>query len=323
VIKSVLITGADGFIASHLIGELVRETGWRLSGIGLKPRPAAAVEGFEYLVADLTDYELVKDILDDYRPDGVFHLAAQPSVHLSWEDPWTTYRVNVLGQVNLMEGLRRLGLSASVHIACSSEEYGKVSPERMPLGEDAPFNPCSHYAVSKVAQESLGLMYYQAFGWRVLVTRGFNQAGPGQSPDFVVSSFARQVALIEAGRCEPVLKVGNLEAKRDFTDARDTARAYRMVMEKGLAGAAYNVCSGEAYPVSEVLEILLSLSEAGIGVERDPERQRPSDIPVMVGDNTRLREETGWEPLIPLEQTLRDTLDFWRQRVMLGSDTLT
>jgi len=313
--ERVLITGADGFIASHLIGELGRETDWKITGIGLKPEPSAKVEGLEYMVADLTDYDVVKDVLDGCRPDGVFHLAAQPSVHLSWEDPWTTYRVNLLGQVNLMEALRRLGLSASVHVACSSEEYGKVSPDRLPITEDSHFNPCSHYAVSKVAQETLGLMYYQAFGWRVFVTRGFNQVGPGQSPDFVVPSFARQVALIEGGFCEPVLRVGNLEAKRDFTDARDTVRAYRMVMERGTAGAAYNVCSGTARPVSEILELLLSLSASVIRVERDPERQRPTDIPVLVGDNTRLREETGWEPRISLKETLRDTLNYWRERV--------
>lgn len=308
---SVLITGADGFIASHLIEELRRNTDWRIAGIGLKPEPAAAAEDVDYGVVDITDYEALKEALERHRPDGVFHLAAQPSVHLSWEDPWSTYRVNLVGQLNLMEALKSLQMETSVHIACSSEEYGKVSPDRMPLGEDAPFNPCSHYAVSKVAQETLGLMYHQAFGWRVLITRGFNQAGPGQAPEFVISSFARQVALIEAGRCEPVLKVGNLEARRDFTDVRDTARAYRMVMEKGRPGT-YNVCSGKAYPVSEVLEILLSLSEASIGVERDPERQRPSDIPILLGDNTTLRNETGWEPLIGLEQTLQDTLDYWR-----------
>lgn len=320
--ERVLITGADGFIASHLIGELRRETDWLITGIGLKPEPSAEAEGLEYMVADLTDYELIKDTLDSCRPGGVFHLAAQPSVHLSWEDPWTTYQVNLLGQVNLMEGLRRLGLEASVHIACSSEEYGKVAPEKMPLVEDAPLSPCSHYAVSKVAQEALGLMYNQAFGWRVLVTRGFNQVGPGQSPDFVVSSFARQIALIEADRCEPVIKVGNLEARRDFTDVRDTVRAYRMVMEKGTPGASYNVCSGAARPIAEILEMLLSMSEVGIGVERDPERQRPSDIPLLVGDNSRLRAETGWEPRIKIEETLRDTLDFWRASVT-AEDTNT
>ncbi len=313
--QRVLITGADGFIASHLLKELARETSWSLAGIGLKPRPSADVDGLAYRVADLTEYEVVRDVLEEYRPEAIFHLAAQPSVHLSWEDPWTTYRVNMVGQLNLLEALRRLGMNASVHIACSSEEYGKVPPEMMPLDEESPFNPCSHYAVSKVAQETLGLMYHRAFGWRVLVTRGFNQAGPGQSADFVIPSFARQIAMIEAGASEPVLKVGNLEARRDFTDVRDTVRAYRMVMEKGRPGAAYNVCSGKAYAVSELLETLLSLSDAPIGIERDPERQRPSDIPLLMGDNTRLRRETGWEPLIPLEQTLRDTLDYWRERV--------
>jgi GDP-4-dehydro-6-deoxy-D-mannose reductase len=319
--ERVLITGADGFIASHLIGDLRSETGCLITGIGLKPEPSARVGNMEYEVVDLTDYEMVKDLLDAIHPDAIFHLAAQPSVALSWEDPWRTYQVNLLGQVNLMEGLKRLGLEASIHIAGSSEEYGKASSDRMPLDEEVPVNPCSHYAVSKVAQETLGLMYYQAYGWRVLVTRGFNQVGPGQSPDFVVASFARQIARIEAGCCEPVLKVGNLEARRDFTDVRDTVRAYRMVMEKGRPGATYNVCSGKARPVSELLETLLSFSDVPIGVERDPARQRPSDIPLLVGENTRLCEETGWEPRIPLEQTLRDTLDFWRARPEAGGVT--
>ena len=313
--ERVLITGADGFIASHLIPELRRETDCQITGIGLKPEPSAVVDNMKYEIVDLTDYERVKDLLDAIHPDAVFHLAAQPSVALSWEDPWSTYRVNLLGQVNLMEGLVRLGLEASVHIAGSSEEYGKVSAERMPLAEEAPVNPCSHYAVSKVAQEVLGLMYYEAFSWRVLVTRGFNQCGPGQSPDFVVSSFARQIAEIEAGLREPVILVGNLEARRDFMDVRDTARAYRIIMEKGKAGTAYNVCSNRARAVSEILDMLLLASGAEIRVERDACRQRPSDIPLLLGDNTRLREETGWEPVIPLEKTLSDTLDYWRGRV--------
>jgi GDP-4-dehydro-6-deoxy-D-mannose reductase len=198
MMERVLITGADGFVASHLITEIARELSCDITGIGLKDAPLVDADCLDYTVLDLTDYEALKELLDDVRPDSIFHLAALPSVHLSWEDPWSTYRVNVLGQVNLMEALRRLDLEASVHIACSSEEYGKVPPEEMPMLEDTPFNPCSHYAVSKVAQEVLGLMYYQAFGWRVMVTRGFNQAGPGQAPDFVISSFARQIAEIEA-----------------------------------------------------------------------------------------------------------------------------
>ncbi len=313
--KTVLVTGADGFVASHLIGEIEAETDWRILGVGLKDGPSREVPGMEYRVADLTDYELVREVLDLWRPDGIFHLAAQPSVALSWDDPWSTYRANLFGQLNLMEALRRLGLEASVHIACSSEEYGKVAPEKMPLTEGMQFNPCSHYAVSKVGQEVLGLMYNCAFGWRVLVTRGFNQAGPGQAPDFVVSSFARQIACIEAGDCEPVIMVGNLEAWRDFTDVRDTVRAYRLVMEKGRGGASYNVCTGKARKVAELLEILLGLSTAKIEVRSDEARQRPSDIPLLVGDSSLLRDETGWEPLIPLERTLADVLDYWRERV--------
>lgn len=313
--ERVLITGADGFVASHLLAELDRETDWELYGIGLKPNASAEVPGLDYRVVDLTSLEALEGYLGEVRPDAVFHLAAQPSVHRSWEDPRGTYQVNLLGQLNLMESLSRLELEASVHIACSSEEYGKVPPDRMPLAEGMPFKPCSHYAVSKVAQEMLGLMYHEAFDWRVLVTRSFNQAGPGQLPDFVVSSFARQVALIEAGASGPVIMVGNLEARRDFTDVRDAARAYRMLMERGTPGAVYNVCSGVAPAVSEVLDILLGLSDADIRIERDPARQRPSDVPLLIGDNSLIREEIGWEPAIELEQTLEDTLDYWRQRV--------
>lgn len=313
--ERVLVTGADGFVASHLLAELAGVAGCELCGIGLKAEPLAGVPGLLYLVTDLTDYEKLRGVLEEFNPDSVFHLAAQPSVAYSWKDPYLTYRVNVIGQLNLLEALRELGLEASVHIACSSEEYGKVHSEQMPLVESMPMQPCSHYAVSKVSQELMGLMYYEAFGWRVLVTRGFNQAGPGQSADFVVSSFARQLASIEAGLAPPVIKVGNLEAMRDFTDVRDTARAYRMLMESGTPGTAYNVCSGVARPVSELLDMLLGMSETRIEVEPDPARQRPSDIPVLVGDNSLIRRDVGWEPVIPIERTLLDALEYWRERV--------
>jgi GDP-4-dehydro-6-deoxy-D-mannose reductase len=312
--ENVLITGADGFVAAHLIKELRRKSGISITGIGLKESPSCTGT-IDYLVLDLTDYEAIKELLQEKRPDSIFHLAALPSVALSWEDPWSTYRVNVLGQVNLMEAMRRLDLSSSVHIACSSEEYGKAAPETMPIPESLPFNPCSHYAVSKVAQEVLGLMYHQAFDWRVIVTRGFNHTGPGQAPDFVVSSFAHQIAEIEANLREPVIMVGNLEARRDFMDVRDTVRAYRIIMEKGKAGASYNVCSGQAHAISELLDLLLEMSGMDIRVEHDACRQRPSDIPLLLGDNTRLRRETGWEPEIPIEQTLADSLDYWRRMV--------
>lgn len=314
MMERVLITGADGFVASHLVRELAGETGCSITGIGLREVPGEISSLMDYRVLDLTDYEAVKELLELARPDSIFHLAALPSVAASWDDPWSTYRVNVLAQVNLLEALKRAGMEASVHITCSSEEYGKVVPSKMPLTEDMPLCPCSHYAVSKVAQETLGLMYHEAFGWRVMVTRGFNQAGPGQSTDFVVSSFACQIAEIEANLREPVMMVGNLEAKRDFMDVRDTVRAYRMVMENGRGGVSYNVCSGRALAVREILDMMLDISGAEITVEPDPCRQRPSDIPLLLGDNTRLKEETGWEPVIPIEKTLKDTIDYWREK---------
>lgn len=309
--ERVLITGADGFVASHLIAELCRDSRAEIFGVGLKDNPLAAAR-FSYEIADLCDADIVHSVLETLRPNSIFHLAAQPSVAHSWRDPWSTYRSNILCQLNLMEAARDIGLEASFHIACSSEEYGKVGPGEVPLDETARLKPCSHYAVSKVTQEVLGHMYHEAFGWRVFATRSFNQAGPGQSSDFAISSFARQIALIEAGGCEPVLKVGNLDAQRDFTDVRDTARAYRLLMEKGRAGMSYNVCSGVARKMSDVLQELLILSSKEIRVEVDPARHRPSDIPIVTGDSGALRQETGWSPEIPFSRTLEDTLDYWR-----------
>lgn len=313
--RKVLVTGADGFVAFHLMRLLKAETGWDVCGIGLKPDITEKMDGVEYQVVDITDYDLLKGYIEGNAPDIVFHLAAQPSVALSWKNPRITYEVNLIGQMNLLEILRESAEDVSVLITCSSEEYGKVTPEEMPLVENRALKPCSHYAVSKVAQEVMGLMYEQAFGWNVFVTRGFNQAGPGQSPDFVVSSFARQIALIEAGVVPPVIKVGNLEAERDFIDVRDTVRAYMMIVQKGAPGSVYNVCSGSTRRISEILNLLVGLSNVDITVEKDPERQRPSDIPILEGDSTRVREEVGWEPVISIEQTMQDTLDYWRGRV--------
>lgn len=313
--NTVLVTGADGFIASHLVPEIERETSWNICGIGLKPQASAQPGRLDYTVTDLTDYDSVAALLERCRPDGIFHLAAQPSVHRSWEDPWETYRINLVGQLNLMEAARKLHISPSMHIACSSEEYGIISEEMVPLSEQTPVSPCNHYAVSKVAQEELAQMYFRAFGWRTLISRGFNQAGPGQADGFVISSFAKQIASIEAGVQEPVISVGNLEARRDFTDVRDTVRAYRLLMENGKGGRVYNVCSGNAYRISDILDALLALTRVDIEIHHDPERQRPSDIPLVVGDNSLIAKEVGWAPAIPIETTLKDTLEYWRDCV--------
>ncbi len=312
--RRVLITGADGFVGSHLVGEISSLGDVEILGIGLNSEPACAADCFKYKTLDILDKEVLRKTIADFRPDWLFHLAAQPSVARSWHDPWGTYRTNIGGQLNLLECLREEGIEASVHVACSSEEYGMASPDEMPLKENAPLRPCSHYAVSKVGQEYLALLYKEAFSWRVIVTRGFNQGGPGQSEDFVISSFAKQIAEIEADLIPPVLKVGNLEAQRDFTDVRDTVRAYRMLMESG-GSKVYNVCSGVGRKISDVLEMMLDLARVPMRVQPDPLRQRPSDIPVFIGDNALIRQEVGWEPSIPFEKTLLDTIEYWRARV--------
>jgi GDP-4-dehydro-6-deoxy-D-mannose reductase len=201
----------------------------------------------------------------------------------------------------------------------SAEEYGPVGPEEMPIREDAPLRPASPYAVSKVAQGALALLYGPAGGLRVVLARPFHHTGPGRGEAFAESSFARQIAEIEAGRQPPVLKVGNLEAVRDFADVRDVVRAYWMLLEKGAAGAAYNVCTGRGRRIRDLLDRLLAASSARVEVRVDPERLRPSDVPAQVGDPSRLRAATGWEPRIPLERTLLDLLDDWRARTAMAA----
>jgi GDP-4-dehydro-6-deoxy-D-mannose reductase len=201
----------------------------------------------------------------------------------------------------------------------SAEEYGPVEPEEMPIREETPLRPASPYAVSKVAQGALALLYGPAGGLRVVLTRTFHHTGPGRGEAFAESSFARQLAEIEAGRRPPVLKVGNLEAVRDFADVRDVVRAYWMLLEKGEGGTAYNVCSGRGRRVRELLDVLLAASGARVEVRVDPDRLRPSDVPAQVGDPARLRAATGWEPRIPLERTLEDLLDDWRARIATAS----
>ena len=220
-----------------------------------------------------------------------------------------------LGIVHLLDAVRSLGLRPAVLVVGSAEEYGPVRPEDMPIREETPLRPASPYAVSKVAQGALALLYGPAGGLRVVLTRTFHHTGPGRGEAFAESSFARQIAEIEAGRREPVLRVGNLDAVRDFADVRDVVRAYWMLLEKGEGGRAYNVCSGRGRRIRELLDILLAASVARVEVRTDPDRLRPSDVPAQVGDPARLRSATGWEPTIPLERSLQDLLDDWRARV--------
>ena len=313
-----LVTGAGGFVGGHLV-ELVRreQPGTEVHGVVLPhgSLSASTARGARVVEADLDDPAAAAAVLEDVKPDRIVHLAGQSSVHQSWLDPGGTLRTNVLGIVHLLDAARRLGLRPAVLVVGSAEEYGPVAEAELPIREDAPLRPASPYAVSKVAQGALALLYGPTGGMRVVLTRTFHHTGPGRGEAFAESSFARQLAEIETGIRAPVIEVGNLDAVRDFTDVRDVVRAYLLLLEKGEPGRAYNVCSGRGRRLREILDLLLARSSARVEVRVDQARLRPSDVPAQVGDPSRLRAATGWEPRIPLEETLSHLLADWRARV--------
>jgi GDP-4-dehydro-6-deoxy-D-mannose reductase len=315
--ERVLITGADGFVGRYLASFLADEGGVEVLGLDMRPpRDGGPWDRCGYRECDLLDRDSVFARVGEFRPEYVFHLAAQSSVRRSWEDPRLTYDIALTGQANLFDALREAGLDARIHVACSSEEYGKVSEDELPITEDHPLRPASPYALSKVMQDYHAVFCHQAYGARPVVTRAFNMIGPGQSPEFVVSDFARQIAEAEAGKREAVIRVGNLEARRDFSDVRDLVGAYWMLVRRGTPGEAYNVCGGRDHSIAQVLEMLLSMADADIRVEVDQARLRKSDIPVLRGDNGKMRELVGWVPDRPLEETLKDVLDWWREEAV-------
>lgn len=301
------------YLAAFLAGK-----GVEVLGLDMRPAEGGPWERCEFGVCDILDRELVASFVRRFRPDYVFHLAAQSSVKRSWEDPRLTYDIALYGQANLLDALREARVDARVHVACSAEEYGRVAEEDLPISEEHPLRPASPYALSKVMQEYHAVFSHQAYGMHTVITRAFNTTGPGQPPAFVVSDFARQVAEVEAGRREAVIRVGNLEARRDFSDVRDLVDAYWLLVREGKAGEVYNVCSGRDYAIREVLEMLLSMSGETIAVEEDAARMRAADIPVLRGDNGKLRELVGWTPTFPLQRTLADVLDWWREELAGG-----
>ncbi len=317
----VLITGVTGFVGSHLADYILREhPGVELFGIY---RWRSRTENIDHnrhkmtiMECDLRDAACVSRLLDKVRPDRIFHLAAQSFVPSSWNAPSETVGTNIVGQINIFEALRELKLTPWIQIACSSEEYGMVYPDETPIRETNPLRPLSPYAVSKVGQDYLGYQYFMSYGLKVVRTRGFNHTGPRRGDVFVCSDFAKQIVRIERNLSEPVIRVGNLEAKRDFTDVRDMVRAYWLSLDgKCEPGEVYNICSGTCWTISEVLRMLLDMSTVRIDVREDPARLRPSDVPILLGDHTKFSAATGWGPTIPFEQTLRDILEYWRERI--------
>jgi GDP-4-dehydro-6-deoxy-D-mannose reductase len=264
---------------------------------------------------ELQDGSAVRGVINAVRPDRIFHLAAQSFVPTSWTAPAATLTNNIVSQVNLFEAIREAELHPVIHIAGSSEEYGLVQPEEAPIREDLPLRPLSPYAVSKVGQEMLAIQYFRSYGMKCIVTRGFNHTGPRRGQVFVTSSFARQIAEIEAGVRKPVIEVGDLQSKRDWTDTRDMVRAYWLATERGTPGEVYNVGQGTCIEVGEMLDILLSHSSVEIAKEQDPSRMRPSDVRLLWANVDKFKQATGWEPMIPFDKTMVDLLNYWRERV--------
>ncbi len=311
-----LVTGVAGFVGTHLARALLAE-GIEVWGvIHRRPLEDAELTGQVRLRrADLTVPAEVGHLVAEVRPDWVFHLAASASVARSWADPAETFRVNVSGQLSLLQALVAAGQRPHVLIPGSAEEYGLVKPEELPVREDNPLRPTNPYAVSKIAQDFLGYQFFLSHGLPVVRIRAFNQVGPGQDPDFVVSGFARQIAAAELGLGPPEVRVGNLEARRDFTDVRDMVRAYILAMRCCRPGEVYNVGSGVSVRIGDLLERLCAQSRVPVRVVPDPARLRPLDVPEIYADAGKFRAATGWEPRIPLEQSLAEVLEFWRAKL--------
>jgi len=318
--KKVLITGINGFVGSHLAEYVIENNLGEVYGTVRGKTPSyvnleKVLGKISIMSCDLVDAFSTDNVVKEIQPDIVFHIAAQAFVPASWKSPAETMSSNVLGSLNLFEAIRRNNIDPHIQIACSSEEYGLVHKNEVPIKETNPLRPLSPYGVSKVAMDLLGYQYFKSYGMKIVRTRAFNHSGPRRGQEYVDSNWARQVALIEKGKQKPELFVGNLTARRDFTHVRDIVRAYWVAATKATPGEVYNICTGKDYSMQEVLDMLLKMTDKKIKITQDPERMRPSDVQVLLGDCSKFMKETGWKPEISYEQTLKETLDYWRERV--------
>lgn len=316
----VLITGITGMAGSHLAEYLLSRVESEVHGTFRWRSNKDNITGFEKDLClhecELRDPHAVIRLLKEIRPQRIYHLASQSNVAASWNSPRETLVNNITAQLNIFEAIRHLDLlDTRIHVAGSSEEYGLVYEHELPVKETNQLRPLSPYGVSKVAQDTLAYQYYKSYGLHVVRTRAFNQTGPRRGDVFVTSSFARQIAEIETGRKGPVIRVGNLEAKRDFSDIRDVVEAYVIALEQCEPGSVYNIGSGIAFSIKQVLDILLSMSKLVIEVRKDPSRMRPSEVQVLICDSSRFMEKTGWKSQIPFKKTLWDLLEYWREKL--------
>jgi len=334
----ILITGMAGFAGKHLVNYLINTYVFKKHDGG---STSCTSNCLEILGADIRQDDFCRDICTGYnvkaglkiidlrkkadveklvkgfKPDYIYHLAAQSSVSYSWKNPRQTLEMNVFAGINLFESVKQYCPGCRILVACTSEEYdiGNQLDAREAINENFRIYPLNPYAISKAALDFFASTYYKADGLLAYVARSFNHTGPGQSERFVVSDFAKQVAEIEAGLKEPVINVGNLNACRDFLDVRDAVRAYKNIIEKGRPGQAYNVCSGKSISISEILDFLVSLSSfKGIEIKVDKNKIRPVDSASIHGDNSKIKIDTGWEPVYDIKTSLSDTLQWWRER---------
>jgi len=317
--KAALITGVSGFVGSHLAEHLLSKNFDVYGTIRWRSRLDNILhikDRLKLVEADMRDAHSVSRLIKETSPDYIFHLAAQSFVPTSWHAPQETMTTNIIGTINLLEALRSAGTDSRIQLAGSSEEYGLVYPEEVPIKETNPLRPMSPYGVSKVAEDMLGFQYHKTYGMNIVVTRAFNHSGPRRGEVFVTSNFAKQIAEIEKGKQEPVIRVGNLESQRDFTDVRDVVMAYLLAVEKCKFGETYNICTGKPRTMKSVLDTLLSMSKIRVEIKQDPARMRPSDVPLLAGDYSKFHAATGWKPEIQFEKTMEDLLQWHRDNTI-------
>jgi GDP-mannose 4,6-dehydratase len=333
--KRALITGITGMVGSHLADYLLEHTDWDIYGLCRWRSPLDNLshviprintnDRLHLVYGDLRDYLSIHEAVKKAQPDFVFHLAAQSYPKTSFDSPLDTLETNVQGTANVLEALRKNDIRAVTHVCASSEVFGRVPKEKLPIDEECTFHPASPYAISKVGTDLIGRYYAEAYGMTVMTTRMFTHTGPRRGDVFAESTFAKQIAMIEVGMIPAVLKTGNLESLRTFADVRDAVRAYHMLVTVNpVPGAYYNIGGSYTCTIADMLKTLLTMSTAkDIKIETDPDRLRPIDADLQVPNTAKFKAVTGWEPVIPFEQTMKDLLDYWRERVKSGQIFLT
>lgn len=306
-----LIIGGGGFVGPYLVRELVDNQGMEVD-VTKTEKENLSLDNVGVYNLDILDINQITELLGKLRPDYIFHLAAQSSVAYSWKNPGLTIDVNIKGCANLLDAVRQLDYKPRVLLIGSGEEYGHIRTKECPIVEDNVLRPGNIYAATKSCQNMMGRIYSDAYDLDIMMVRAFNHIGPNQTPMFVVADFCKQVADIEKGLTEPVIYVGNLSAKRDFTDVRDVVRAYAMLVKGGVKGETYNVGTGHAIAIQEILDMIVSQSSVDIKVEVDKNKLRPVDVPIIEPDITKIKNTVGWVPEIKLETTLKETLEYWR-----------